>query len=202
MPTEKEKMVAGEPYDANDPQLWADRVAVRRLLHRFNAQLDYNDAHARGLLLAELLAPGTFPTEDPPFLEPPFFCDYGYNITLGANFYCNFNCIFLDCAPITVGDRVVLGPSVQLYTVNHEIDPVARNGTRGPETAKAIVIEDDVWIGGGAIVMPGVRVGRGAVVGAGAVVTRDVEPFTVVVGNPAAVIKRLPRPEGGGASDE
>jgi maltose O-acetyltransferase len=200
MPTEKEKMVAGEPYDANDPLLFADRVAARRLLQRFNHQLDYDDAHARGLLLAELLAPGTFPTDDPPFLEPPFFCDYGYNITLGRNFYCNFNCTFLDCAPITIGDRVVLGPSVQLYAVTHKLDPVARNGTRGPEKGKPITIENDVWIGGGAIVMPGVTVGRGAVVGAGAVVTRDVEPYAVVAGNPAAVIKRLPAPEGSTSS--
>jgi maltose O-acetyltransferase len=194
--TEKEKMLAGQPYDANDPQLWEDRVSCRRLLRRFNHELDYDDNHARQLLLSEIL--GSSPlsnSEDPPFFEPPFYCDYGYNITVGKNFYCNFNCVFLDCNKITIGDRVLFGPNVQIYTVNHEIDPVLRNGTRGPETAAPVVIKDDCWIGGGAIIMAGVTISEGSTVAAGAVVIKDVERYTVVGGNPAKVIKTLPRPE-------
>ncbi|KAG7671784.1 putative Maltose O-acetyltransferase [Nannochloris sp. 'desiccata'] len=192
--TEKSKMLAGQPYDANDPELWEDRVSCRRLLRRFNHEIDYDDAHARQLLLSEILG-SAISTEDPPFFEPPFYCDYGYNITVGKNFYCNFNCIFLDCCPITIGDRVLFGPNVQMYTVNHEIDPVLRNGTRGPEKAAPIVIKNDCWIGGGAIIMAGVTIGEGSTVAAGAVVLNNVEPYTVVGGNPAKVIKTLPRPE-------
>jgi maltose O-acetyltransferase len=187
--TEKEKMLSGQPYDANDPELWEDRVSCRRLLRRFNQELDYDDALARQLLLTEILGSTPTDTNDPPFFEPPFYCDYGYNITVGKNFYCNFNCIFLDCNKITIGDRVIFGPNVQIYTVNHELDPTLRNGTKGPETAKPVVIKDDVWIGGGAIIMSGVTIGEGSTVAAGAVVTKDVEPYTVVGGNPAKFIK-------------
>lgn len=125
-----------------------------------------------------------------------FFCDFGYNIHLGSNFYCNFNCVFLDCGPIRIGDRVLLGPAVQLYPVGHDIDPAARSGVHGLEHAKPIVIGDDVWIGGGAIVMQGITIGTGSTVAAGAVVTKDVEPYTVVAGSPARLIRRLPRPDG------
>lgn len=187
-------MLAGEPYNANDPELWEDRVSCRRLLRRFNHETDYDDNHARQLLLSEILG-SAICIEDPPFFEPPFYCDYGYNITVGKNFYCNFNCVFLDCCQITIGDRVIFGPNVQLYTVNHEIDPVLRNGTRGPEKGAPIVIEDDCWIGGGVIITAGVTIGKGSTVAAGAVVIKDVERYTVVGGNPAKVIKTLPRPE-------
>jgi maltose O-acetyltransferase len=119
-----------------------------------------------------------------------------YNIHLGKGFYCNFNCVMLDCGPVRIGDRVLLGPAVQLYPVGHDIDPAARSGVNGHEHAKPIVIGDDVWIGGGAIVMPGITIGQGSTVAAGAVVTKDVEPYTVVGGSPARVIKRLPRPDG------
>ena len=191
--TEKQKMLSGFPYDPADSELWEDRVTCRRLLRKFNHDLDYDDARARQLLLSEILG-SAVNTVDPPFFEPPFYCDYGYNITVGKNFYCNFNCIFLDCCSITIGDRVILGPNVQLYTVNHDIDPTVRNGTKGPETAKPIVIKNDVWVGGGAIIMAGVTIREGSTVAAGAVVVKDVEPYTVVGGNPAKVLRTLPRP--------
>ena len=151
--TEREKMVAGLPYDAFDPQLWEDRVTCRRLLRRLNTQIDYDDAKSKTMVLTQLL--GSLNTEDPPFIEPPFYCDYGFNIKVGKNFYTNFNCVILDCCSVTIGDRVLFGPNVQIYTVGHELDPVARNGTRGPETATPVKIEDDVWVGGSAIIMPG-----------------------------------------------
>lgn len=191
--TEKQKMIAGQLYDANDPELWEDRVSCRRLLRRFNHDLDYDNAQARQLLLSEILG-SSIDTDEPPFFEPPFYCDYGYNITIGKNFYCNFNCIFLDCCPIIIGDRVLLGPSVQIYTVNHDIDPIVRNGTKGAEIGKPVVIKNDVWIGGGVVIMAGVTVGEGSTIAAGAVVIKDVEPYTVVGGNPAKVLKTLPRP--------
>ena len=122
---------------------------------------------------------------------------------MGKQFYCNFSCTFLDPGRITIGDRVLLGPAVQIYSVSHPLDPGERAGASGVEFAKPVVIEDDVWVGGGAIILPGVTVGKGAVVGAGAVVSKDVAPYTVVGGNPATVIKNLRRKdpaEGEGAT--
>ncbi|PNW77847.1 hypothetical protein CHLRE_10g454150v5 [Chlamydomonas reinhardtii] len=132
----------------------------------------------------------------PPFIEPPFRCDYGYNITVGSDVYMNFNCCVLDCNKVTIGSRVLFGPNVQIYTAAHPLAGSLRNGTKGPEYALPISIGDDVWVGGGAIVLPGVSIGNGSVVGAGAVVTRNVEPYTVVAGNPARLVRRL-NPEAG-----
>jgi maltose O-acetyltransferase len=127
----------------------------------------------------------------PPWVEPPFFCDYGYNIKMGKSFYANFNCCILDCGPVTIGDRVLFGPAVQVYTVSHPLRPEERNGVAGCEFTRPVVIEDDVWVGGAAIILPGVTIGKGSTVAAGAVVTKDVPPRTVVAGNPARVIKSL-----------
>ncbi|KAI3433795.1 hypothetical protein D9Q98_003600 [Chlorella vulgaris] len=190
----KEKLLRCEPYDACDPELVDDRIKCRKLLHQLNTALPYDDGAGRAAVLQDLL--GSYDKEAPPWIEPPFFCDFGYNIHLGSNFYCNFNCVFLDCGPIRIGDRVLLGPAVQLYPVGHDIDPAARSGVHGLEHAKPIVIGDDVWIGGGAIVMQGITIGTGSTVAAGAVVTKDVEPYTVVAGSPARLIRRLPRPDG------
>ncbi|KAI7845610.1 hypothetical protein COHA_000896 [Chlorella ohadii] len=185
----KQRLLAGLPYNAEDPELTDDRIAARKLLHKFNVTLEYDDVEGRKEVLRKLL--GSFDEEHPPFIEPPFFCDFGYNIHLGKGFYCNFNCVMLDCGPVRIGDRVLLGPNVQLYPVGHHVDPAERAGVAGLEHAKPITIGNDCWLGGGCIVMPGITIGEGSTVAAGAVVTKDVPPYTVVAGNPARVIKRL-----------
>jgi maltose O-acetyltransferase len=187
---EMHKMVSGRPYDPAHPVLWAARVRCRRLLKKYNHELDYDDAQARQLLLSELLQ--SIDADDPPFIEPPFYCDYGSNIKLGKGFYSNFGVVILDCGPVTVGDRVLFGPNVQIYAVEHELDPFQRNGARGPEKTAPVVIEDDVWIGGSAVILKGVTIGKCSVVAAGSVVTKDVPPYCVVGGNPAAFIKSVP----------
>lgn len=117
----------------------------------------------------------------------------GYNLSVGKDFYCNFACALLDGGRITIGDRVLFGPNVHLYTPTHPLDPAERNGLQGPEMTKPITIGNDVWVAGGAIILPGVTIGDGCTIGAGSVVTRDVESYTVVAGNPAKVIRRLPK---------
>jgi len=165
-------MLAGELYDASDPELAADRERARVLLQRYNAG---GDAAVLGTLLGRL--------GEGAVVEAPFHCDYGWNIALGERFYANAFCVFLDCAPIRIGDRVLLGPGVHLYTATHPLD--IRQRREGLEYASPITIGDDAWLGGGSIVLPGVSVGEAAVVGAGSVVTRDVAPGARVVGNPA-----------------
>lgn len=182
MPTEREKMAAGELYDPQDPELVAARASCRKLLRRLNASEEVE----RPAVLAELIGvagPGLW-------IEPPFFCDYGSNITLGERVYFNFNCVILDVAPVRIGDRCQFATGVQLLAATHPLDPVER-ATAG-EYGKPITIGDDVWVGGGAIILPGVRIGSAAVIGAGSVVTRDVPPRTVAAGNPARVIRELP----------
>lgn len=118
----------------------------------------------------------------------------GYNISVGKDFYCNFACAVLDGGKVKIGDRVLFGPNVHLYCPYHPLDPAKRNGLEGPEQTKPITIGNDVWLAGGVIVLPGVTIGDGCTVGAGSVVTKDVEPYTVVAGNPARVIKKLEKP--------
>jgi maltose O-acetyltransferase len=175
--TAREQMVAGELYDALDPELVEARANARSLLARFNAT---GDREALSALFGRLA--------DDAILEPPFHCDYGFNISVGGRFYANVNCVFLDCAPIEIGDHVLLGPGVHLYTATHPLDPAERR--RGLELAKPIAIGGDAWLGGGAIVLPGVTIGARAVVGAGSVVTRDIPPDERVAGNPARPIER------------
>jgi maltose O-acetyltransferase len=180
--TEKEKMLAGELYAAGDPELVADRVRCERLLRAFNGAPDRD---ARERVLAELLAAVGAESE----IRPPFWCDYGFNITIGDGVFANFNCVFLDVVAITIGDRVQLGPGVQLLSADHPRDAEAR--ASGLENGLPITIEDDVWLGGGAIVCPGVTIGRGTVIGAGSIVTRDVPAGVIAAGNPCRVIREL-----------
>jgi maltose O-acetyltransferase len=168
-------MLAGELYDALDPELVEARKHARLLLARYNAT---GDREALTALFGRLA--------DDAVVEAPFHCDYGFNISVGTRFYANVNCVFLDCAPIEIGDHVLLGPGVHLYTARHPLDSAERR--RGLELAKAIVVGDDVWLGGGAIVLPGVTIGARVIVGAGSVVTRDVPADTRVAGNPARPI--------------
>jgi maltose O-acetyltransferase len=178
--TEKQKMLAGELYHANDPELEADRNAASAWMVRYNAALSASD-EARRALLQELLAEAG----DGVVIRPPFHCDYGYNIRISPDVFFNFNCVVLDVVAVTVGPRTQIGPAVQLYTADHPRDPRVRQ--TGVEFGRSIRIGRDVWIGGGAIILPGVTVGDNAVIGAGSVVTRDVPTGSTARGNPARI---------------
>jgi maltose O-acetyltransferase len=173
--TAREQMVAGKLYDASDPELVDARAHARQLLARYNAS---GDRLALAALFARLA--------DDAIVAPPFHCDYGFNISVGERFYANVNCVLLDSARIEIGNQVLFGPGVHLYTATHPLESAERR--RGLELAKRIAIGDDVWLGGGAIVLPGVTIGARAVVGAGSVVTRDVLADQRVAGNPARPI--------------
>ncbi len=183
--TEKEKMLAGEMYNCLDPDLEAERQKTKKLLRLYNLT---ESAPERQTILQQLL--GQIGQNS--IIEPPFYCSYGQNIHLGEHVFLNVLCIILDCNEVRIGDHVMIGPGVQIYTAAHMLEAEARN--QGWEIAKPIVIEDNVWLGGGAILVPGVRIGRNAVVGAGAVVTRNVPANTVVAGNPARVIREIGQP--------
>ena len=173
--TARERMVAGELYDALDPELVEARERARQLLARYNVS---GDREALTALFGRLA--------DDAVVEPPFHCDYGFNISVGRRFYANVNCVFLDCAAIEIGDHVLFGPGVHLYTATHPVD--ASDRREGLELAKPIVVGDDAWLGGGAVVLPGVAIGARTVVGAGSVVTQDVPADQKVAGNPARPI--------------
>lgn len=175
-------MIAGEMYSPADESCARGRAWAREFSKLYNAT-DSNELEKRDSLLRQYL--GSVGKNC--YMEAPFCCDYASNIHVGDNFYCNFDCLFLDSAPIRIGDNVMLGPGVHIYTPCHPLDAATRNS--GMEFAKAVNIGNDVWIGGRAVICPGVNIGNGAVVGAGAVVTKDVPPNTVVAGNPARVIR-------------
>ncbi|WP_026958389.1 MULTISPECIES: sugar O-acetyltransferase [Aliagarivorans] len=178
--TEKEKMLSGEAYQAFDGELVEERKQAKMLCYEFNQMPP--DEDLRSDVLADLL-----PNSLDPWIEAPFYCDYGYNIVTGKNFYANHGCIILDCAEVKIGDDVLLAPGVQISTATHPLN--ARERTEGWEYAKAITIGDRVWIGMGAQILPGVTIGDDAVIAAGAVVSRDVPAGMVVGGVPAKVIK-------------
>jgi maltose O-acetyltransferase len=182
--TELEKMLAGELYFANEPGLLAARLVAHEASHRFN-QCTPNTPEGRAFLDAIFAAFAPDAT-----VLPSFRCDYGFNIRIGARSFVNYNAVFLDCAPITLGNDVLLGPAVQLYTAGHPLDAATRRTAY--ETARPITLQDDVWIGGGAIILPGVTVGAGAIVAAGSVVTKDVPPRMIVAGSPARIIRPCP----------
>lgn len=188
MGTEREKMLAGEWYVSADPELVAARVRARQLVQRYNATVPDLAARPERKAILELLL-GL--CGDGVVIEPPFHCDYGTNITLGAEVYMNFQCVLLDCAQITIGAQAQLGPAVQLYTATHPMDAAER--ASGIEAAHPIVIGARAWIGGGTIVLPGVSIGADTVVGAGSVVTRDLPAGVVAVGNPCRVLREVPR---------
>lgn len=171
-------MLAGELYLPNDPELQSDLEANRRWLSRFNASLGLPTLEIAGLLRDRLGMVGTGA-----FIRPPFHCDYGYNIHLGEDVFLNFNCVILDVMPVAIGRGTQIGPAVQIYAVDHPRDAAERRS--GLEFGKPVLIGENVWIGGGTIILPGVVIGDDAVIGAGAVVTRDVPLGSTVVGNPA-----------------
>jgi len=184
MQSERERMLAGEPYLATDPELVAARLRARRLLHAYNASAP-DEGERRRALLAELFGRLDGRIE----IEPPFFCDYGSNIEAGDNLYMNFGCVVLDCAPVIFGANVMLGPAVQIYAATHPLEPELRR--TGRELAAPVRIGDDVWIGGGAIICPGVSIGAGTTIAAGSVVIRDIAPRVVAAGNPCRVLREI-----------
>lgn len=183
--TEKEKMLRGMIYDANnDPALIAERLECKELCR------DYNDLRPKEIAARENLLHRIIGNIGGSILiEQPFYCDYGYNISVGKNFYANFNLIILDEAPVKFGDNVFIAPNCGFYTAGHPIDPVERN--KGMEYAKPINVGNNVWIGAGVTVLPGVSIGDNCVIGAGSVVTRDIPACSVAVGNPCKVIKSI-----------
>ncbi len=182
--SEKENMLSGLFYNAADPELTSQRQETRRLLWQYNASDPADEDKRRGVLRRLFGRTGK-----KLHIEPPFFCDYGSQIFFGDNVFLNFNCIILDCARVEIGDDCQLGPNVQIYTATHPLQPAARKA--GKEFAASVKIGNNVWIGGSAIILPGVTIGDNAVIGAGAVVTKDIPPLTVAVGNPARVQRRF-----------
>lgn len=178
MATEKEKMLAGELYYPGDPELRNERYRARDLLRRFNIT-EYRDMKTYREILTQLLPNST----DEIFIEPPFYCDYGYNIYAGYNVYFNFDCVILDVCPVKIGSNTMFGPGVHIYAATHPTDILLRR--KDLELGKPITIGEDCWIGGHATILPGVTIGDRCIVGAGAVVTKDVPNDTAVVGNPA-----------------
>jgi len=183
MPTEREKMLAGELYDPHDPDLVARCARARDLLWQIN-DAHQSEQEKRRRLQTELFGAGG----DTVLLQPPFFCDYGENILLGQRVFFNFNCVILDVCQVKIGDFTMFGPAVQIYAATHPLNAELR---RRQESGKPIEIGADVWVGGGAIICPGVRIGDRTVIGAGSVVTRDIPEGVVAVGNPCRVIRSI-----------
>lgn len=184
MSEEKHKMIAGELYLPGDATLRADRLRARQLLHRYNHSAP-EERELRKSLLADL-----FGQANDAYIEPTFRCDYGYNIFPGKNFYANFDCVMLDVCPIHIGDNCMLAPGVHIYTATHPLDAIERNS--GKEYGKPVVIGHNVWIGGRAVINPGITIGDNAVIASGSVVVKNVPANPVVGGNPAQIIKMLP----------
>lgn len=183
MATEWDKMRAGELYDPFDAELVAARTRARNLCQDLNTTREA-DQDLRRRLTRELFGAGG----DSVWMQPPFYCDYGVNIVLGERVFFNFNCVVLDVCPVRIGNFTLFGPNVQLYTATHPLNAELR---RRQEFAKPITIGDDVWVGGGAIVCPGVTIGSRTVIGAGSVVTRDIPPDVVAAGNPCRVMRKI-----------
>jgi maltose O-acetyltransferase len=182
--TEKQKMLAGELYVAADAELVAERKRARRLTRLYNRTTEEETAE-RELLLRELFGTVGECIE----IEPPFHCDYGSHIHVGAGFYMNFGGVILDCAEVRIGDNVLCGPGVHIYAATHPIEATER--IKGPELAKPVTIGNNVWIGGGAIICPGVTIGDNTTIGAGSVVTKDIPANVFAGGNPCRTIRVL-----------
>ena len=183
MASERDKMLAGELYDPLDPDLVARRTRARDLCQMLNATRE-GEAEQRRALLRDLFGAGG----DSVWMQPPFYCDYGDNIHLGERVFFNFNCVVLDVCRVTIGDFTLFGPAVHIYTPMHPMNAAER---RRAEYGKPVAIGSDVWIGGGALILPGVIIGDRAVIGAGSVVTRDIPAGVFAAGNPCRVIREI-----------
>lgn len=182
--TEKEKMLASHMYDPMDAQLVEERERARLLFQKINL-IDDSKKEERDKLFYELMGKAGKDL----WIEPPFFCDYGNNIELGDSVFMNFNCCILDVCKVTMGNNVMLAPNVQIYTATHPLEAKARNS--GREFGKPITIGNNVWIGGNAVICPGVTIGNNVVIGAGAVVTKSFPDDVFIAGNPASIIKQI-----------
>lgn len=182
--TEKDKMLNGEFYNPMDTELVTDRMEARKLLYSFN-----NSKPSDGIRRKETIKQLFGKTGAKIYIEPPFRCDYGYNIEVGENFYANFDCVILDVNKVIMGDDVQLGPGVHIYTAVHPTDPEERMSKT--EYGEEIEIGNNVWIGGGAIICSGVKIGSNTTIGAGSVVTKDISENVLAVGNPCKVIKKF-----------
>ncbi len=182
--TSKEKMIAGEPYIASGDELFKERQHAKVELQKFNL-MDPNKIKARNQIIKKLFGQ----TKDRFYIEPPFYCDYGYNIEVGEYFYSNYNLTILDCAKVSIGDNVMIAPNVSIFTAGHPVDPVLR--VEGWEFAQPVEIGDNVWIGGNTVINPGVKIGSNTVIGSGSVVTKDIPDNVVAAGNPCKVIREI-----------
>ena len=184
MKTEKEKMLAGEAFRTGDAELMENKKNARVLAEKYNHSSE-DDLDYRKSLLRKLFGR----CGEKIMIKPPFHCDYGYQISVGENFFANFDCVFLDAAPIEIGDNCMIGPKTCIYAISHPLDPQERQKNIG--LPKKVVIGNNVWIGGGVTILPGVCIGNNVVVGAGSVVTKSFPDNVVIAGNPAKIIKRL-----------
>lgn len=189
MKTEKQKMLAGDLYDALDPELARARERARDLCRELNASRE-REQDTRRRILTELFGSGG----DSVWMQPPFHCDYGSHIHLGERVYFNFNCVVLDVCEVRIGDFTLFGPAVQIYTATHPLNARLR---RAQEFGKPISIGSDVWVGGGAIICPGVTIGAKTVIGAGSVVTRDLPESVFAAGNPCRIIREITEADAG-----
>ena len=183
--TEKEKMLAGEYYSAVDPELISELNAVKDIIHEYNL-LRPSDLERRREMLLSLLG---HVADDKVFINQPFYCDYGKQISVGRRFFANFNLTILDEAPVTFGDDCFIGPNVSIYTACHSTDPIERNSRR--EWARPVSIGSNVWIGGSVVILPGVTIGDNVTIGAGSVVVHDIPSNSIAVGNPCRVVKSI-----------
>ncbi|KAK1752841.1 galactoside O-acetyltransferase [Echria macrotheca] len=205
----RKRMLAGELYYSFTPDLVADRRRCKAACLEYNTYSTSGVASRRQVVEAwkrlicdesPLPSAAATPEEDEdlladfPWVDGPIKMDYGFNVKFGTNVYCNFNSTWLDTCQITVGSRTLIGPNCSFFSATHPIDPAIRNGTKGPEAGKPINIGEDCWFGGNCIVLPGVTIGKGVVIGAGSVVTKNVPDYVVVAGNPAKVIKKVEQP--------
>ena len=184
MKTVKEKMLSGELYDAYVPELVKERDRAKEMMHLHNS-LPPSKLEERKNIIKELFGS----TGNKFLIEQPLFCEYGYNIHLGENFFSNFNCVILDEAPVRFGDDVLLAPNVCIYTVNHAEDPELRRAAL--EYARPVTIGNNVWIGGNSVILPGVSIGDNTIIGAGSVVTKSIPANVVAAGNPCEVIRAI-----------
>ena len=183
MKSAREQMLAGEPYDPLDPELVVARERARDLCQELNGTREAEQARRRRIL-DDLFGRGG----DTVWMQPPFFCDYGSNIELGERVFFNFNCVVLDVCSVHIGDFSLFGPAVQIYTAMH---PFSAERRRREEFGKPVAIGSDVWVGGGAVILPGVRIGSRSVIGAGSVVSRDIPDDVFAAGNPCRVLREI-----------
>lgn len=185
MQTEKEKFLAGEPYYIMDSQLAADETNARRLCKQIN-ELDDQQVLEKDSLIRKLFGS----VGKSPYVQPNFRCDFGYNIHVGDNFLCNYDCVILDIAPVTIGNHCFMGPKAQIYAADHPLDPVLRGNFIG--TGQPVTIGDNVWLGASSVVLPGVTLGDNVVVGANSTVTESFGDDVIIVGSPARVVGKRP----------